>query len=235
MSPRASSYIRIRNWDRYQHYGKRRPPWIKLHVELLEKRETMALPVATRWFAIALLLIAARTDNVIESNMAWLARETKLTLHQTEKAIKELLAIRFVEPLGQRKAEKELASTMLAERYPSRARTRSASASSSLERKEQPQTQELMAYFCERVNKNGDFLTSRARGMTAKEIGKLVKEGVPDDLIRRALELQADRGKSPNILPLLVQEVQVEGRGKNGRGRNLSAADILAMPFEEES
>lgn len=26
-------YIRIVNWDRYQHYKNRRPPWIKLYTD----------------------------------------------------------------------------------------------------------------------------------------------------------------------------------------------------------
>ena len=30
-------HLRVRNWERYQHYKERNPPWIKLYVELLDE------------------------------------------------------------------------------------------------------------------------------------------------------------------------------------------------------
>lgn len=226
MSTRAT-YIRIRNWDRYQHYSDRRPPWIKLHVELLDKHDTMSLPAATFKLAIVLLLDAARTSNVIPSNIERLAADAYLTREQTKRGLSELLSLRFVEPLGKRKAEKQLASNGLAESYPSRARTRSASVSEGLT-SEEPQTQELMAHFCERVTKNGDKLPSRVRGQTASEIKRLVNEGIEPRHIRRAVELLADKGKHPSILPSLVLEAQRE----NGNGR-VDIAAIAAEMFGE--
>jgi hypothetical protein len=41
-------YIWIRNWDRFQHYHDRNPPWIKNYVELLHSAEYRGLSAATR-------------------------------------------------------------------------------------------------------------------------------------------------------------------------------------------
>ena len=34
-----ASAIRIKNWEKFQHYKGRNPPWIKLHRQLLQNRE----------------------------------------------------------------------------------------------------------------------------------------------------------------------------------------------------
>lgn len=223
-----SEFIRITNWDNYQHYSDRNPPWIKLHVELLDKPKTMALPVPTRWLAICLLLTAARTSNVIPSNIARLAVVANLTHRQTTDGLRDLLQCRFVEPLGKRRAASQLASRPIAEGKPSRARTRSASVSAS---SEPAGTQELVAHFCDQVAANGDFLPARVKGQTAKEIGKLIREGAPPDVVKRALTMLAAKGKHPSVLPSLVLEAQ-RPAASNGRRPVLDLDRIAAEVFQ---
>lgn len=50
-----------KNWDSFQHYNKRNPPWIKLHRSLLDDYEFSQLPVESRALAPMLWLVASET------------------------------------------------------------------------------------------------------------------------------------------------------------------------------
>lgn len=63
-------YLRVRNWEKFQHYKDRRPPWIKFHVELLDDLSLASLPLPTQLLYDRLLLWAARTDNNIEIHVS---------------------------------------------------------------------------------------------------------------------------------------------------------------------
>ena len=59
----ATGRITVRNWSRFQHYKQRRPPWIKLHRELLDDYEYSRLPLASRALAPCLWLLASEADD----------------------------------------------------------------------------------------------------------------------------------------------------------------------------
>ena len=48
-----------RDWNEFQHYRERCPPWIKLHRNLLNSREFMCLPLAGKALAPLLWLLAS--------------------------------------------------------------------------------------------------------------------------------------------------------------------------------
>jgi hypothetical protein len=223
MSPRMPKTVRVRNFDRFQHGGPKTKdlPWVKLYVSVLTDIDLMSRRPSTFKVAICLLLFAQRTNNRIQTECKTLANSVHLSVRETTEAVHDLLRIGFIEPY-----RVETQSRLFIDKVAPPTRAHSPSSSSSVSEKEPPQANDLMAHFCERVTRNGDVLTSRARGSTAQEIGKLVREGVPEALIRRALEIQADKGKSPTILAFLVQEAQREG--KNGNG-SLSVEDIMAI------
>jgi hypothetical protein len=52
-----------KNWRTFQHYGNRRPPWIKLHRELLDDKDFMCLPLASKAIAPLLWLLASESKN----------------------------------------------------------------------------------------------------------------------------------------------------------------------------
>lgn len=54
--------ITPKNWRRFQHYKGRRPPWIKLHRDLLDDYEFACLPVASKALAPFLWLLAAEEE-----------------------------------------------------------------------------------------------------------------------------------------------------------------------------
>lgn len=63
---------RIRNWDHFQHYRNRNPPWIKLHYELLSSSDWVTLDDTSRVLAVACMLVASRNDGVIDGSEAGL-------------------------------------------------------------------------------------------------------------------------------------------------------------------
>lgn len=233
MSPRGN-FIRVRNWEHYQHYTDRRPPWIKLHGSLLDDPDLMALRPSFRWLAVSLLLLAAKTSNRIPINLQWLADESHLSTETVKKGVDSLLQTRFVERTGR----KQSASTPQAESYPSRARTHSASSSISEGLGEGVQgegadAQALVAHFVDHARSLGAEPPRRMVGQVAREVGKLVLE-VDVRFVNRAVELLAEKGLNPATLSSLAYEAQVEGKKRNGRG--LSAAEIRDLPpefFEE--
>jgi hypothetical protein len=87
MSDKPSGKLRVRNWATFQHYKERRPPWIKLHVEILDEyyhdgtpKKFRTLPDNAKLTFLMLLALASRyKDGIIPNdNPAWIARETGL-------------------------------------------------------------------------------------------------------------------------------------------------------------
>lgn len=55
--------LRICKWDKFQHYTSRNPPWIKLHRELVDKREWRDLPPRAGKLLVDLWMLAATDEN----------------------------------------------------------------------------------------------------------------------------------------------------------------------------
>lgn len=53
----------VSGWHDFQHYNKRRPPWIKLHRKLLENYDFACLPIASKALAPLVWLLAAESDD----------------------------------------------------------------------------------------------------------------------------------------------------------------------------
>ncbi len=87
-------FIRIVNWGRFQHYKNRNPPWIKLHRELLTSRTWATSDDATRVLAIALMMLAAASDNKIPADLAYIRRVAYLN---QDPDLSTLLATEFIE------------------------------------------------------------------------------------------------------------------------------------------
>ena len=52
-----------KNWNTFQHYRDRCPPWIKLHREILNDKEFMCLPLASKAIAPLLWLLASESKD----------------------------------------------------------------------------------------------------------------------------------------------------------------------------
>ena len=70
--------MKVAGWSGFQHYLKRRPPWIKLHRTLLDNPEFMRLPVASKALAPLVWLLASESANAGElppiSDISWRLR-----------------------------------------------------------------------------------------------------------------------------------------------------------------
>ena len=65
--------LRVKNLEKYQHYSKRRPPWIKLHRSVLDDYYFRRLPDAAKAHAMLIWLIASGCDNALHDDAQWLA------------------------------------------------------------------------------------------------------------------------------------------------------------------
>lgn len=113
--PQASQFIRIVNWDRFQHYKDRNPPWIKLHRELLTSETWVSASNEGRVLAIAIMMLAAATGNEIRADTRYLRRVAYLDF---EPDLNELVKLGFVEIVGKNTETLAHASTVLADARP---------------------------------------------------------------------------------------------------------------------
>lgn len=67
-------FFRIRNWEKYQHYKHRNPPWIKIHFELLSSQDWVNANESTRNLMIVCILIASRNDGNLAADEHYLKR-----------------------------------------------------------------------------------------------------------------------------------------------------------------
>lgn len=68
-------FFRVRNWEKFQHYSKRNPPWIRLHQSIMRSPEYQQLSDTCRSHLIGLFLLASQHDNKIPINQGWLKHE----------------------------------------------------------------------------------------------------------------------------------------------------------------
>ena len=59
--------LQAKNWHQFQHYGNRRPPWIKLYRGLLDDYDFHRLPIASKALAPMLWLLASENPEGIVS------------------------------------------------------------------------------------------------------------------------------------------------------------------------
>lgn len=72
-------YIRIKDWEKHQHYKDRNPPWIKLQNALLIDYEFSTLSDASKLQLILLWLLASQMENKIPADEAWIKNNIKTT------------------------------------------------------------------------------------------------------------------------------------------------------------
>jgi hypothetical protein len=96
-------YLRVRNWEKFQHYKNRRPPWIKFHVELLDDYALQKLPPIAQLVYDRMLLLAAVTDNNVSNDHVWIAGKLGLTNRQVADAVESLCSAGFLAVRGRKR------------------------------------------------------------------------------------------------------------------------------------
>ena len=65
----------VKNWEAFQHYKDRNPPWIKLHNCLLDDYDFECLPDATKSHLLCIWMLASRTNNEMVYDNSWVKRK----------------------------------------------------------------------------------------------------------------------------------------------------------------
>jgi len=121
-------WIVIRNWNRYQHYTDRNPPWIKNHLDLLHNDGYLELTAHQRAVLHGLWLIYASAHCQVRVNTLSLTRQLGIRVSSRQlEALNHAGFIDFVasKPLAiarEREAETETERLFKDERTLSRAR-----------------------------------------------------------------------------------------------------------------
>jgi len=67
-------FLKIANWEKFQHYKHRNPPWIKLHIEILSSVTWVSLDDASRVLAIASMVVASKNDGCVPMDASYMQR-----------------------------------------------------------------------------------------------------------------------------------------------------------------
>lgn len=87
-------YYRVKNWQRFQHYKDRNPPWIKLHYEMLSSQDWVMLADASKLLAVVCMLIASRNQGMVPADPLYFRRVAYL---DKTPDFKPLLSCGFLE------------------------------------------------------------------------------------------------------------------------------------------
>ena len=91
------TWLRVKNWAEFQHYRDRRPPWIKLHRDLLDDFAWHRLPDASKALAPLLWLLASeRADGAIPYDREAIAFRLHMTGDKVDAAIAPLIGAGFL-------------------------------------------------------------------------------------------------------------------------------------------
>jgi len=69
------NYFRVKNFEKFQHYKERNPPWIKIHRSIFEDYEFSCLQDASKLHLVLIWLLASQCDNQLPADPEWLKRK----------------------------------------------------------------------------------------------------------------------------------------------------------------
>ena len=70
----SDQVLSVKDWGRFQCYKDRSPTWIKFHLAVLDDYEFSRLPDNAKAHLLLIWLLAARCDNRIPYDAAWIAQ-----------------------------------------------------------------------------------------------------------------------------------------------------------------
>ena len=71
--------LTVKNWNTFQHYGKRNPPWIKLHRAILDDYAFCALPDVSKAHLMLLWLYASQNNGSVPHDVPFLERKLSIS------------------------------------------------------------------------------------------------------------------------------------------------------------
>lgn len=82
-------YFSIVNFEKFQHYKNRNPPWIKLHTSILHSHNFFYLDEKSKLHLILLWVLASRHDNKLPQDQTWLQHEMGIKSKINLKILKD--------------------------------------------------------------------------------------------------------------------------------------------------
>lgn len=72
-------YFKVRNFEEFQHYSKRNPPWIRLYYRILHDRNFYRQSDENKYLIIGFFLLASQHNNKIPLDEEWIIKELSPT------------------------------------------------------------------------------------------------------------------------------------------------------------
>lgn len=72
-------FLTVKNWETFQHYRKRNPPWIKLHRALLDDYDFCSLPDVAKAHLLLVWLYASQNNGQVPEDLPFLERKLSCT------------------------------------------------------------------------------------------------------------------------------------------------------------
>lgn len=72
-------FLSIKNFEKYQHFKKAMPPWIKLYRSMYGDRDFMMLSVSSRYLYIGLIMLASEGCNRVANDPPWIAQRLAIS------------------------------------------------------------------------------------------------------------------------------------------------------------
>ena len=72
-------YLAVKNWRDFQHYGKRNPPWIKLHRAVIDDYAFCSLPDVAKAHLMLLWLYASQNNGRVPVDIPFLENKLSIT------------------------------------------------------------------------------------------------------------------------------------------------------------
>jgi hypothetical protein len=76
----VSQWLSVKNFEKFQHYSHRNPPWIKLYNDVLADYAFTCLQDASRYHLIGIWLLASRTGNKIPYDAKWIEKQLQASI-----------------------------------------------------------------------------------------------------------------------------------------------------------
>ena len=67
--------LAVKNWNEFQHYKKRNPPWIKMHRAILDDYAFLSMPDVCKGHLMHLWLFASQNNGLVPYDIPFLERK----------------------------------------------------------------------------------------------------------------------------------------------------------------
>lgn len=105
--------FKVKNFEQFQHYKDRSPPWIKLYNELLDNYEFACLRDASKLHLVMIWLLASRSNNDLPYDPEWVRKRINATDKVDLDALAEagFIIVNQELPLPEQDASNQLADS----------------------------------------------------------------------------------------------------------------------------